>query len=178
MTKFEQVLEQYEPMISATLRKLNIYRDHEQFRQASRVALWQAWERYDAEKGHFAPFAARSIRGAMLDLMRRENKFQDYIVQTEDQLLVDYLESEYEMMTSAEWSDELVCELEQLSKTEKQLIQWLFVEGFTQKECAEKAKISIAGIKKRRERLLAKLKNKILDNQNHSFNVRKKYFRE
>lgn len=164
VTKFEQVLEQYEPMISATLRKLNIYRDHEQFRQESRVALWQAWERYDAKQGHFAPFAARSIRGAMLDLIKRENKFQDYVVQTEDQLLLGYLESEYEMMASVEWSDELTCELEKLSETEKQLIQWLFANGLTQKECAEKAGISIAGIKKRRERLLTKLKIKLRDN--------------
>jgi len=42
MMSFEDVLNQYEPMISASIRKLNIYRDHEQFRQAGRIALWQA----------------------------------------------------------------------------------------------------------------------------------------
>ena len=54
LEKFEDVLTQYEPMISATLRRLNIYRDHESFRQTGRVALWQAWTRYEEGKGHFA----------------------------------------------------------------------------------------------------------------------------
>ena len=57
MMNFEDVLEQYEPMISASIRKLNIYRDHESFRQAGRIALWQAWNRFDEAKGNFTPFA-------------------------------------------------------------------------------------------------------------------------
>ncbi|MBO0602533.1 hypothetical protein I2483_12775 [Sporosarcina sp. E16_3] len=71
MMNFEDVLEQYEPMISASIRKLNIYRDHENFRQAARVALWQAWNRFDDAKGNFTPFAYRSIRGAMLDELKK-----------------------------------------------------------------------------------------------------------
>ncbi|WP_255485859.1 sigma factor [Sporosarcina sp. BP05] len=62
MVNFEDVLEQYEPMISASIRKLNIYRGHDSFRQAARVALLQAWNRFDEAKGNFTPFAYRSIR--------------------------------------------------------------------------------------------------------------------
>lgn len=162
MTKFEQVLSQYEPMISATLRKLNIYREHEQFRQAARVALWRAWQRYDEEKGHFAPFASRSIRGAMLDLLKQENRVEEHIIQTEDELLYGYVETEDKSIVVEKWSEKTFHVLEQLTKKEKQLIHWLFVEGLTQKECAEKAKISPAGIKKRRERLLVKLKQQLM----------------
>lgn len=149
-------------MISATLRKLNIYREHEQFRQAARVALWQAWQRYDEKKGHFAPFASRSIRGAMLDLLKQENRFEEYIIQTEDELLNEYVETEVEHTLFDEWSEKTFHVLEQLTEKEKQLIHWIFVEGFTQKECAEKAEISTAGIKKRRERLLIKLKKQLM----------------
>ena len=53
MMNFEDVLEQYEPMISASIRKLNIYRDHDSFKQAGRVALWQAWHRFDASERKF-----------------------------------------------------------------------------------------------------------------------------
>lgn len=158
MIEFEEVLTQYEPMISATLRKLNIYREHEIFRQAARVALWQAWDRYEEQKGHFAPYASRSIRGAMLDVLKRERRFEETIIQTEDDLLVNYIESCKENDVYIGWSEDVWLQIERLSKHEKQLIQWLFIEGYTQKECAEKAGISVAGIKKRRERLLAKLR--------------------
>ena len=83
MTNFEDVLAQYEPMISATLRKLNIHRDHDSFRQAGRVALWQAWARFDEAKGNFTPFAYRSIRGAMLDELKKENRFEENIAQVD-----------------------------------------------------------------------------------------------
>lgn len=162
MTKFEEVLHQYEPMISATLRKLHIYRDHEQFRQAARVSLWQAWQRYDAEKGHFAPFAARSIRGAMLDVLKRENHFGERMIQTEDDLLTGYIERKSLGAISNDWSESISYAIETLSQNEKNLIHWIYVEGLTQLECAEKANLSKSGIKKRRERLLVKLKEQLL----------------
>lgn len=161
MIKFEDVLVQYEPMISATLRKLNIYRDHEIFRQVACVALWQAWERYDEDKGHFAPYASSSIRGAMLDNLKREHRFEVHVIQTEDDMLASYMESSRVNDRPTVWSEELAVQLEQLAQHEQQLLQWLFIEGYTQKECAEKANISVAGIKKRRERLIAKLRKEL-----------------
>lgn len=158
LTDFESVLAQYEPMITATIRKLNIYRNYEHFRQAGRVALWQAWTRYEEGKGHFAPFAARSIHGAMLDVLKKENQFEVHVVQTEDDILTTFIEQESEPIFYDEWSDTLLEAVEQLTANEKQLIQWVFVEGLTQAECAKKANISVGGIKKRRERMLVKLK--------------------
>lgn len=156
MTNFDDVLIQYEPMISATLRKLNIYRDHETFRQAGRIALWQAWTRYEKGKGHFAPFAARSIRGAMLDELKRENRFSEHHMQTEDDLLSTLREIEHPI--AEVWSDRIEKGFEQLTAAERMLVQWLFVEGLTQVECAEKAGISVSGVKKRRERMIVKLR--------------------
>ena len=155
---FEEVLLQYEPMISAALRQLNVYRHHDQFRQAGRVALWQAWTRYDEEKGHFAPYASRSIRGALLDLIKNESRFEENVMQTEDDLLVDLIEKERDLPTLEDWSDTLTAAFDQLAASERQLIQWIFVEGLTQAECAAQAGISVPGIKKRRERMLVKLK--------------------
>ena len=159
MTEFEQVLSQYEPMISATLRQLNIYKEHGQFRQAARIALWQAWTRYDESKGHFAPYASRSMRGAMLELLQRENKFETHCVQTEDDVLALMIDQQVEGITGHYLSDSIVQAIEALSNNEKELIQWLYFEQFTQVECAKRAGISVAGIKKRRERMLVKLRS-------------------
>ncbi|WP_412177850.1 sigma factor [Sporosarcina sp. YIM B06819] len=44
-----------------------VHRRYLKLRQTGRVALWQAWTRFDTEKGNFTPFAYRSIRVAVLD---------------------------------------------------------------------------------------------------------------
>lgn len=156
MTNFEAVLEQYEPMISASIRKLNIYRDHESFRQAGRVALWQAWNRFDEAKGNFTPFAYRSIRGAMLDEMKKESKFEEHVMQVEDTSLEFIIDATLDSHDGE--SNGLTEALDTLSPKERELVQWLFIEGFTLTECAERVGITVEGIKKRRQRILAKLR--------------------
>lgn len=154
IVEFEDVLMQYEPMISHSLRKLNIYRDHEQYRQAGRVALWQAWRRFDDEKGDFTPFAYRSIRGAMLDELKRESRFEENVMPTTDNVLVYFIggmegEGEFDRLHDA---------IEQLDIGEKAFIQWSFLEGCSLSECADRFGISVSGVKKRREKMLKKLK--------------------
>lgn len=156
LTKFEEVLEQYEPMISASIRKLNIYRDYESFKQVGRVALWQAWLRYDSNKGNFTPYAYRSIQGAMMDELKKENRVETHTTQMEDEILERYAEETVPMDEA--WSNRLELAFEQLSVEERALINLLYVERRTQAESAKLAGISVAGIKKRRERMIGKLR--------------------
>ncbi|WP_438315414.1 sigma-70 family RNA polymerase sigma factor [Sporosarcina sp. FA9] len=156
MNNFEEVLNQYEPMISASIRTLNIYRDQESFRQLGRVALWQAWTRFDREKGHFTPFAYRSIRGAMLDELKRVTAIDLNTIQMDNEVFE-------ELLTVADpveikWSEALDEAFEQLTAAERELIQWIFVEGLSLSECAKRVAISLPGIKKRRQKMIAKLR--------------------
>lgn len=163
MDNFEQCLQQFEPMISATMRKLNVYRDFEQFRQVGRIALWQAWERFDQEKGAFAPYASRSIWGAMLDYMKSENRFSDYMIQTENEQLLDYIDLHGEVFSenSDERWDDIEDVFPQLSKQDRLLVKWLYFDKLTQKECATRIGISVPGVKKRRERILLEMRSLI-----------------
>lgn len=157
MLDFEQVLQQYNPMISATMRKLNIYKDHGYFKQVAIVALWQAWQRYDQKQGHFAPFAAKSIRGAMLDSLKKENFNSNHIVYVADEVLEFHAQ---EMIVHGEqWSEEMENALRQLTEKELQFVQWFYVEKRSQVECASLAGVTVGGIKKRRERMLMKLRD-------------------
>ena len=153
---FDEVLKQYEPMISASIRKLNIYRDHEHFRQVGRVALWQAWQRFDEEKGNFTAFAFRSIRGAMLDELKKESLFDEHNMPMEEGLAESVVDTT--CYIDREWSNSVEEVLDLLTPSELELIQWLFVEGVPSAECASRSGISVAGVRKRRERMLVKLK--------------------
>ncbi|AOV09267.1 hypothetical protein BI350_14670 [Sporosarcina ureilytica] len=143
-------------MITASMRQLHVYRNYEQFRQVGRIALWQAWTRYEEGKGHFAPFASRSIRGAMLDEIKREHRFEEHIVQTEDELLMSLAGEDIVQLEA--WSEKISWAIGQLTVKEKELIQLLFINEFSHVKCAELVGISIPGIKKRRERMLMKLR--------------------
>ena len=158
MKDFEEVAVQYAPMISALIRKLHIYRDYDTFRQIGNIALWQAWQRFEDSKGNFTPFAYRSIQGAMLDELKRETRRNDQGSHTDDGVREKIAEAAVEELP--EW-----LEVNQLTGYEKRLLDALFVKGFSLPELAELEKISLAGMKKRRERLLKKLK----DTTHHPF---------
>lgn len=155
MTTFEEILKQYEPMISACIRKLNIYKNHELYRQAGRIALWKAWVRFDANKGEFTPYAYRCIYGALLDELKKEMHVEETVNPMEEEKLTFLLD---QVLVTSIQNEDLSLALEKLTTNERELILWIFVEGISLQQAATRAGITIPGIKKRRERLLNKLK--------------------
>lgn len=154
MDKFEEVLTQFEPMIYASLRKLRIYKNHDAFIQVGRIGLWQAWQRYDKTKGDFAPFAYRSIYGSLLDELKRATN-EELTIPAEDQTL-EFLLNQPKSVTQ-DW-DQLQVAISQLKPHEQQLIYLLFFNGSSLDEVAVQLCITKAGVKKRRERTLEKLR--------------------
>lgn len=152
METIEEVLQQYSPMISALIRKLHIYRDFESYRQIGEVALWQAWLRFDETKGDFTPYAYRSIHGAMLDELNRENRFAARFTVMEDPGIEEPAAnpSENEL---PEWLDAI-----SLSVQEKLLLKDLFVNAKSIGELAAHQGISLSGMKKRKARALEKIR--------------------
>lgn len=158
MTDFEEVLKQYEPMISACIRKLSIYKNHELYRQAGRIALWKAWVKFDMEKGDFAPYAYRSIYGGMLDELKREKRQEEQVDPVEDEKLAFLLE---QSLVKSFLREDLDNAIESLHSYEREFLMWIFVEGISLQQAAIRVGITIPGIKKRRERILSKLRNRM-----------------
>ncbi|WP_342542125.1 sigma-70 family RNA polymerase sigma factor [Paenisporosarcina sp. FSL H8-0542] len=154
MDNFNKVLNQFEPMIHACLRKLRIYKNHDAFIQAGRIGLWQAWKRYDKTKGDFAPFAYRCIYGSLLDELKKATT-EELLMPAEDQTLELLLNQP--VLGSENW-EQLSEAVSRLQPHEQQLIHLLYMIGSSQDEVAKHLGITKAGVKKRRERTLAKLK--------------------
>ncbi len=96
----------------------------------------------------------------MLDELKMENLFEEHVTQMEDEFLENAIEADYDVHYGA--SNGLAEALDILSPAERDLVKWLFIEGFTLTECAERVGISVAGIKKRRERMLVKLRRELV----------------
>ncbi|HSJ37593.1 MAG TPA: sigma factor [Planococcus sp. (in: firmicutes)] len=152
MEDFNEVEQRYAPMISALIRKLHIYRDYEVYRQVGKVALWQAWSRFDGDKGDFTPFAFRTVHGAMLDELAREGRYAKLFLLSEGEHFED-LEMPVQDEKLPDWIRGVP-----LRETEKKLLNELFVEDKGIKQLAGLYGLSVAGMKKRRARLLEKIK--------------------
>lgn len=152
----EQLFDQYEPMIFSVMRKLSIYKNYDDFHQVGRIALWQAFERYDKTRGHFAPFAYRSIYGAMLDEMNRQNRSK-HEVSTTHNLLEEVTPS----MTH-DLAFEVKELLAHLQAEERKLLYDLYIVGYSYKELAEKEGVTPAAIQKRRQRIMKKIRTTAL----------------
>ena len=138
--------------MSAIIRKLHIYRDHEDYRQVGEVALWQAWTRFDEKKGDFTPFAFRTVHGAMIDALTREGRYAKLFVLSEGEHF-ETLEMQVPDEKLPEWVEGI-----DLKHKERKLLYELFVEDMGIKQLAALYGISIAGMKKKRARLLDKIK--------------------
>jgi len=70
----------------------------------------------------------------------------------------DYDEQDECKKCKYEWSEAVDEAFEQLTAADRNLVHWLFVEGLSLSECTKRAAISLPGIKKHRQKMIAKLR--------------------
>ncbi|WP_078556042.1 sigma-70 family RNA polymerase sigma factor [Bacillus alkalicellulosilyticus] len=75
---FDDVAMKYEPIIKKQMVVLRIYKNHEDYFQIGLIGLWEAYKRYQPEKGPFSTFAISTVRGKMLTHLRKEVKYEKY----------------------------------------------------------------------------------------------------
>lgn len=73
---FTETVTLYEKMIKNQMKKLYLYRDYEEYYQCGLIGLWMAYEKYEEEKGTFAAYALVTVRGYLLEKLKKENRFQ------------------------------------------------------------------------------------------------------
>lgn len=139
MIHFEEVVDAYQPMISSILRKTHIYRDHDVFRQAATIALWNVWKTYDESKGSFAGYAYRSMYGAVLDELKRTSK----------DIPLD--SPFFEQVHSPDGDDGFLELLNELTRAQQQVLILSYVHGYTASEIGHLLRISEAAVKKRKK---------------------------
>ncbi|MFC3040700.1 sigma-70 family RNA polymerase sigma factor [Virgibacillus xinjiangensis] len=76
---FEEICQQNERRIHYQIHKLNIRDPHQEYYQEGLFAMWNAYERYEPDKGPMATYFNYMIRNRMIDLMRKENRQQEQL---------------------------------------------------------------------------------------------------
>lgn len=92
---FEEVLVNYEPIIKKQMISLRIYKDFDEFFQLGRIALWEAYMKFDPAKGSFSTYAISTIRGKYMTLLTKKTKDDERQVLIGDERF-DFLPSSWE----------------------------------------------------------------------------------
>lgn len=74
---FEEIFEQNKRRIHYHIHKLNIRDPHQDFFQEGLVALWNAYETHQPDKGPMATYFNFIIRNRLIDKVRQESRHQD-----------------------------------------------------------------------------------------------------
>ena len=151
---FEQAYSQYKPMMYALLRKLNIYKDQEEYIQEATIALWQATVNYNKTKGEFTLYIYMQMKYAMLQQLRNSAKKQQRECQM-DQLPEQAQDVSLERMIFVEQL------LQKLNQEEQFIIRAYYIDGLNHEEIGYILGKNIEAVKKKRQRAIIRLKNAV-----------------
>ncbi|MFB4162257.1 sigma-70 family RNA polymerase sigma factor [Alteribacillus sp. JSM 102045] len=153
---FEEVAEDFTPLVLGMIKRLRIYKNTEEYTHIGFIALWKAYEQFDAEKGAFSSFAFSYVRGEMLAHLRKESRYEER-----------YEPSDFEQNTepAAPCSESIYQEinslapyLEALSPREQDWVIEHVVYGRGITEIAEKYKVAPSSVKTWRKNAINKLR--------------------
>ncbi|WP_284139579.1 MULTISPECIES: sigma-70 family RNA polymerase sigma factor [unclassified Virgibacillus] len=71
---FEEVFKQNKNRIHYHINRLNIHDPHEEYFQEGLFALWNAYEKYEPDKGPLATYFNYTIRNRLIDQIRKESR--------------------------------------------------------------------------------------------------------
>src|SRR6476660_1764343 len=83
---FEQLVAEYSNMIHSLIHSLHIYKNQDEFYQVGLISLWEGSQHYDEQKGVFAPYIYKFVKGTLLTHLKKEKKWDDQSINPENEV--------------------------------------------------------------------------------------------
>ncbi|AZB42563.1 sigma-70 family RNA polymerase sigma factor [Bacillus sp. FJAT-42376] len=157
MLMYSELLERYKPMILHLMKRLSIYRNHEEFFQTASIALWEASNHYQPSKGTMDAYYYLFIKGKLMNEMTRQNRL----------LMREDLKDEWGWADSGpddflpaeryDWEDLM----KDLTLNQKKWIRNYAFLGLTITEIAQKEGATPAAVKSWRRDAIKKLRDQL-----------------
>jgi DNA-directed RNA polymerase len=160
LESFEQLVDQYQPMLHKIIQSLHLYKDKGEFYQHSLIALWEASQRFDPQKGSFTNYAYTYIKGFLLMELKKSHLDQERYVYPDEEFW-DHVEDSY-------WDDPLQREIllsycTTLTPNQKKWLLYTMCDRLSIKEIAKLEKVSLSAVKGWRSGTREKVKNLVRD---------------
>ncbi|WP_157811937.1 sigma-70 family RNA polymerase sigma factor [Alteribacter populi] len=155
---FDQVYHDFEPLIRSLLNKWQLGFDQDEYLQIGRIALYEAWCRYDPQKGPFPGYAKAYVKGYLLIAIQDHVKRNEHFQLTEPLTLTDTapvsadesLEEIYSLIRTA-----------RLSRREKTWVIETIIHQLKPREIAEKYNVKISTVHTWKKEATKKLKKSL-----------------
>lgn len=158
---FEDIFKQNERRIHYHIHRLNIRDSQQEFYQEGLVAMWNAYETYQPDKGPLATYFNYIIRNRMIDLLRKntreqeiqENYMQEQRTKLEDGHTYSKGQVSYPLMKGAEeFPEEADQDLwneirEQLTENQWKWVKHFIIDDLPLKEIAAQEGVSVDAVK-------------------------------
>ena len=159
--RFEELHQQFEPMIYHAIKKLGIYKNKHEFYQIGCIALWEASLRFNKEKGEFKSYAYSYMIGRMKSSLTDEKKKEDRESHSDDIWVEDETTNVDFSAILLESLLERVSSL--LSANQRKWVKAHCIYGSTPSEIAEDEGVTVAAVKGWRRDAIAKLRKYFVD---------------
>lgn len=156
-TAFASLYDTYSNVLYGLIvRIVHDYADAENLVQDSFVKCWLNIEKFDPEKACFATWLINIARNTAIDFTRSKYFFQKQANHNLEKIVSNELGPGSEAI--AVEAIGLSEQLEKLSPQAKEIIQWMYFEGYTQQEIAETKGIPLGTVKSRSRLALKELR--------------------
>lgn len=154
--RFEELHQQFEPMIYHVMRKLSIYKNKHEFYQVGCIALWEASLRFNKEKGEFKSYAYSYMIGRMKSALTDDKKKEERESQSEDIWVED--ETTYGDFSTVFWESQFEDVSPLLSENQRKWVKAYCLYGSTTSEIAKDEGVSVAAVKGWRREAISKMR--------------------
>lgn len=151
---YDQLVEEFTPMINHMMKKLTIYKDKQEFFQIGLISIWETTKTFDQEKGKYSNYLYRHMQGRFLDELKRKTREAERNAYPSEEFW-EVMESPSLYREEADYIKGLCYEL---NEGETKWVIGTFVEQLTVQEIAKKEQVSPSAVKWWRKGAKEKLK--------------------
>ena len=149
--EFEELVKRFEPLIKKQIRQIHGTIYYDELYQIGLIAIWEAKNRFNEEKGYFPSFVKKYIRGRMLKFLYKEKRLRDRTTSSEPLQFVPTSDKEWTTI-------QLRPLLPHLSDREKFWLIEFLEHGKGIKQIAAEQSVSVDTVATWRKRAIKKLK--------------------
>lgn len=160
MESFEQLVDQYQPMLHKIIHSLHLYKDTDDFYQHSLIALWEASQRFDSQKGSFTNYAYSYIKGYLLMELKKLHQDQERNILADEEFW-ELAAERYPVDPLQEAILLSYCTM--LTPNQKKWLLYTIRGRLSVKEIAALEKVSMSAVKSWRSGARGKLKSLVRD---------------
>lgn len=158
MESFDELVAHYGKMIHSIIHSLHLFKNREEYFQIGLIALWQASEQFDPNKGSFTSYAYTYIKGKILTELRKNKLLEERNVQVEDEALELMAESYYDHPLEETL---LLSYCTNLTENQTKWFMYTVLQQLSVKEIAKKEGVTLSAVKQWRNGARGKLVDRL-----------------